>query len=557
MAHARSGTSLLPPEAVGASIPTASSVARVVVAKTAGAMRIVACNAAAQAAGLDAGLALAQAQAMYPGLVIQPHDAAADARLLEHIADWADRYTPFVGRTPPDGLMLDITGAAHLAGGETALLADVQRRLAAQGFHVRVGLAGTVGAASALARFGRSGVSATNGEERTALAALPVAALRIDAAMVAGLRRAGLKTIGDVMTRPRAPLAARFGPWLLHRLDQALGIDAEAITPRQPIPAASVAMTLVEPITREQDVSHAALHLARQLCALLVERGQGARHLVLTVFRVDGAVRRVEIGTAEPCRDPDLLHRLLALRLSALEDPLDAGYGFDRLCLSATSVGVQVAEALVLGAGDPAGAGFGAALGSDGARDRGRQVSRLADRLAARFGRAQVLRLLPQDTHVPELATQLVPVGQTPPAATGLPAAPTAPAIQFDNLGPLRPLRLFDPPEPVEIIAEVPDGPPLRLRWRRQSLRILVAEGPERIAIPWWSQAQARGGFHPLPRDYYRVADETGRRLWVFREGLYTQPQDHLRDHLRDHPQDNPQDQLPTAPRWFVHGLFA
>lgn len=499
-------------------------------------MRVVAVNMAAQAEGVHAGLALAQAQAMLPRLITRPYDAAADTKILERIADWLDRYTPFVGRTPPDGLMLDITGAAHLMGGEATLIDDVTARLIHQGFAVRAALAGTVGAAWALARYGASGTMIDPGMERETLGPLPVAALRIDAGVAAGLRRSGLKMIGDVMTRPRAPIAARFGKLVLHRLDQALGIDAEAITPRQPIPPAMVEMHLAEPIMRETDVSQATQHLAGQLCALLTERGQGARHVVLTVFRVDGVVRRVEAGLAEPCRDAKVLHGLLALRLNHLQDPLDAGYGFDLVRLMATSVGALGAEAMALPADG---------LTDAPERDRERQVSRLADRLAARFGRDRVLRVIVNNTYVPEQAATLARIGEQPPTPPiAVPEALTAAGSQFDDLGPLRPLRLFDPPEPVEIIAEVPDGPPLRLRWRRQSLRISAAEGPERVALPWWSAAHTHGDFDTLTRDYYRVSDETGRRLWIFREGLYAQPPD--------------AQLLNSRPlRWFVHGLFA
>lgn len=500
-------------------------------------MRLAAVNAAALAQGLTPGTALAQAQAMLPDLVVQSHDPAADTRLLEDIADWADRYTPLVGRTAPDGLMLDVTGAAHLHGGETALQADLAARLERQGFTVRSAIAPTPGAAFALARYGENGSIVAAAAMRAALAPLPIAGLRLDAGTVASLRRTGLKTIGDLMTRPRSPLVARFGALLMHRLDQALGIDGEAISPRRLVPPAEVELRLVEPIMREEDVSEAARRLAVSLCALLDERDEGARQVVLTVFRVDGSVRRLEVGSAEPCADPKLLHGLIALRLGSLEDPLDAGYGFDLVRLAATATGKRVAEALSL-------PGAGAAPPDAAAR----LVSRLADRLAARFGPEHVATIAIADANLPEQAARLMTArevsgvgsrvsGKARPETRDLrpETRDLAPfEIAFEGAGPLRPLRLFEPPEPVEIMAMVPDGPPLRLRWRRRSLAITAAEGPERIAANWWVAGSAKGPSEA--RDYYRVVDETGRRLWIFRDGLFGGSR---------------------SPRWYVHGLFA
>jgi protein ImuB len=501
------------------------------VTRAEGALRITAVNAAARGQGMASGMALAQARAMLPTLAIADHDTVADTRLLEAVADWADRYTPLVGRTPPDGLLLDLTGASHLYGGEADLRQDLLDRLARQGFATRAVVAETPGAAWALARFGSRDPIIPDGELRCALAPLPVDGLRLPADMVATLRRVGLKTIGDVMDRPRAPLAARFGPHLLQRLDQALGRDEEAIDPRQPIPSAEVAVRLVEPIVREEDIATTAQHLCEQLCALLEDRGQGARSLMLNVYRVDGAVQRISIGIASACREPKLLLSLLVLKLRNLADPLDPGFGFDFLRLAATSVGPLGAQALVLPAVDDLASACTSATLT-------RTVTRLGDRLAARFGATHVLRSTHCDTHLPEAAAPLVSVSR---AAAKRQDAQQMPIVADDASAPLRPLRLFDPPELVEIMAEVPDGPPLRLRWRRQSLRIIAAEGPERIGAEWWRAPP--DGEAPPDRDYYRVADETGRRLWLFREGLYPRPYE--------------SNQQKCHPRWFVHGIFA
>jgi protein ImuB len=488
-------------------------------------VRLVALNACARARGLEAGQALAQARAIAPDLHVHPHDPTADARLLASIADWADRYTPLVALTPPDGLMLDITGAAHLLGGEAALQADLVQRLAAQGFAVLTAIAGTPGGAHALAHGGRAGAIVADEALEAALAPLSVAGLRLDTDTVAGLRRAGLTRIGDLMERPRAPLAARFGARLLHRLDQALGRDEEAIGPRQPVAPAMVERRFAEPIVREDDVSAVALGLAGDLQQRLRERGEGACHAVLIVFRVDGAVRQIEISLAAPCRDATVLHGLLALRLAHLADPLDPGFGFDLVRLSATRTGPCPETAPALPAID---------LEAGAAAGRLEHLTRLGDRLAARFGAANVRVPAIADAHLPEQAGPLRRFGE---AALPAPAGPQGAPPSLAEVGPTRPLRLFEPPEPVEIMAEVPDGPPLRVLWRRQTLRVAAAEGPERMATVWW-----HGGGHipdpgAGPRDYYRVVDEQGRRLWIYRDGMFEGGR--------------------RPPRWYVHGVFA
>lgn len=499
-------------------------------------MRLAAVNATAARRGLEPDLALSQAQAMLPDLVVRPYDAAADAHLLDAIADWADRYTPFVGLNAPDGLMLDITGAAHLLGGEAALQADMLTRLEAQGFSARIAIAATPGAAFALARYGPAddlgrGSIVSRHELRDALDRLSIAALRIDLATAAGLRRSGLKNIGDLMCRPRAPLAARFGATLLHRLDQALGIETEAISPRRPLPPAEVSLPLAEPILREEDVSEAARRLCVALCDMLIERREGARQVVLSVTRVDGVVRRVEIGTSEPVADPKMLHGLLALRLGSMEDPLDAGYGFDLVRIAATATAPRNLHAIPLPGTTTSTTDFATPDESV------RFVGRLADRLAARFGQDRVETIEIADRHLPEQADTLVAQCATVAKKPSTPrrSGPHASVLcAFASAGPLWPIRMFEPPEPAEIMAMVPDGPPLRLRWRRQSLKISSAEGPERIAAPWWTTDT--GNRSSSVRDYYRVIDESGRRLWIYRDGLFDGP---------------------MAPRWYVHGLFA
>ena len=108
---------------------------------------------------------------------------------------------------------------------------------------------------------------------------------------------------------------------------------------------------------------------------------------------------------------------------------------------------------------------------------------------------------------------------------------------QEQGEAPLRPLRLLDPPERVEALAEIPDGPPVRFRWRRVLHAVRKAEGPERIAPEWWRVRDDGSHAAALTRDYFRIEDEAGRRFWLYREGLFGRET--------------------AAPRWYLHGLFA
>lgn len=473
---------------------------------------LIAVDEAAEGLGLAPGLALAQARAMYPALDVVPEDAEADAVLLEKIADWCLRYTPLVACDAPDGLLLDISGCAHLYGGEDALVADLSARLDIAGFAYRIAIAGTIGAAWAAARFGEPGCFDC-GTERALLAPLPLAALRLAPETVASLARVGLKHIGDIIDLPRAPLTARFGAHLMRQLDRALGREHEPLTPRLPVAPYVAEQRFAEPIAREEDVLAISEQLAMRLKQTLERHGDGARRIELTLFRTDGAVRRIAAGTSRPLRDPAEIRALFVERLAALADTLDPGFGFDMARLS-----VLVAEPC-----PPEQIGIG------GAEDSA-ELGRMVDRLSARLGAQRVRRLIAQDSHMPELAAVPVPA-QTAKSDDGWAAF----RRHRDDveLAP-RPLRLLAQPEPIEAVAEVPDGPPLRFTWRRARHQIVAFEGPERIEGIWWSGQGAPA------RDYFRVEDKNGLRFWLFRAGLY-------RDFVPGTP----------APTWFLHGTCA
>jgi protein ImuB len=558
----------------------AAAYALVVVAPIKSALRLTALNDAAAGLGLKTGMALADARAMYPRLVVADADPLADRRLLEAVAEWCDRYTPLVGLQPPDGLVLDISGCAHLFGGEAALGRDLVRRLSAQRLHVRAAIADTVGCAWAVARYGddsclipveglksdahdgpghqslprrgrvvgeadRLGVDGkaqgtsshpapsappspfrggmknrgacfvvSIGGAREALVPLPLAALRLDAEAVTLLAQVGLKHVADLLPRPRASLAARFGTELILRLDQALGMDEESITPRQPLPRYVAEQRFAEPIALERDVFGTIQRLGERLRARLEQHGEGARLIEVALFRLDGKVLRISAATSRAIRDAALVRRLFAERLAAIGDAHDPGFGFDMIRLS-----VIVAEPLA-----PEQTGFNS---SDHAED----VSALLDRLGARLGFACVLRVVPHDTHIPEFAAVEVPANLVQSRGS---AAPSFQSITpQESLAPLRPIKLFARPEPIEAVAEVPDGPPVRFRWRHVLHEVQRAEGPERLAMEWWRDESGTA----LTRDYFRLESREGARFWVYRSGLY--------------------ERETTQPRWYLHGLFA
>ncbi len=480
----------------------------------------MAANASAEAAGIVPGQALADARALEPGLRTADADPSAEAAGLAALADWCTRYTPWAAAGEHDGggaggIFLDITGCAHLFGGEAAILADLAGRLAALGIAARAAAASSAGAAWAAARFAPAArLLIPAGGERLALADLPVAALRLPAETAGGLMRLGLCRIGDLYALPRGPLARRFGTLVGRRLDQALGRLDEPISPRRPVEPWRLQLAFAEPILRREDIAAGTEQLTAVLCRRLAEEMKGARRLALALYRTDGSCQYLEIGTSRPVRETRHLMRLFAEKLDALDGTLDPGLdpglglGLDLMALSAPVVEPLAASQIeILPAAD-------AAATPD--------LAALVDRLENRLGTGEVRRLAPAASHLPERAQRPAPA---------LAAAGEA-GSGWRKCRP-RPLRLFTRPQPVDAVAPVPDDPPLLFRWRQELHRIRRADGPERIAGEWWrddrpSEAEVR--------DYYRVEDERGRRFWLYREGLYSPAR---------------------APRWFLHGLFA
>jgi len=486
--------------------------------------RIAALDERAEALKLKRGMGIADARAMHPSIDVVEADAEADRRLLEGLADWCDRYTPLVAIDAEDGLFLDITGCAHLFGGERAMQDEILTRFFQQGFDVRAGLASTPGAAWAAARFHGDCIIA-GGEEEALLAPLPLSALRIAPETRASLESVGLRTAGAVMAAPRAPLARRFGATLLLRLDQALGRLDEAVSPRLPVAPLSVERHLAEPIMLTDDIERLVSRLAVALKTDLERRGEGARTLALLLFRVDGAVSRIAVGTSRPMREPRLIQKLFHERLTALEQNIDAGFGFDLVRLSVLSVAAfDMLQGDLTGETD----------------DDDADIALFADRVRARLGEAAMLRPVVVESHLPERAVAIVPFAEAPqrraPAAGRAVPPRTMPPMTI--YPPERPVRLFRSPEPIEVPAtEIPEGPPMNFRWRRALYRVARAEGPERIAAEWWRRLP--GEEEAPTRDYYRIEDSEGRRYWLYRQGLYSTASQ------------------AAPPRWFMHGVFA
>ncbi|MBV7407569.1 DNA polymerase Y family protein [Maritimibacter sp. DP1N21-5] len=526
----------------------------VVVEDQRGAQVISSLNLEASQAGLTPGQPLRDARAMCAGLVARPANRVAEAGFLTTLRRWSGKFTPWVAEAPPDGLILDITGCAHLFGGEEPLARAVDEDCAALGLTVRLGIADSLGAAWALARFSGSAAGgyrnsdaidqearatrsraakrrhwtrggevpglrverpiapriAAVGQTRQAIGPLPVAALRLDPETVAGLNRLGLRRIEDLIGTPRAGLARRFGRHMVQRLDQALGVEPEPVSPARPPQVFAVRMRMPDPIGLLDDISAALDRLLPELGERLARAGRGARRIRAEFFRADHTMDWIDVGLARPSADPDRIRPLLALRLS----DLDAGFGIDQVRVIAT-----VHEAIHLR--EHAGhANAGAAVSSRGATAR---LDDLLGRIGARLGLDAMTRLHPAESHIPE-KTALV-----------LSAAFSEPATHWAPPPRDRPLRLW-PSEPITPVAPetgqvagvVPERWPERrperrpereralpacFRWRGRVHRVLAGRGPERILPEWWLDSpEWRSG----PRDYWIVTTERGERLWLY-----------------------------------------
>ena len=453
---------------------------------------------AAAERGARPGAQLTDARALEPALIAEPADPAGDAALVQRLAIWAGRWSPLV-EIDGDGLRLDVSGVAHLFGGEHGLGRDIQRRFARTGLTVRVAIAPTAAAAWALAHHAPSLCDDDDVEAK--LASLPASALRLDPETVRTLERLGLKTIGALMDVPRLALARRFrgAEDVVEVLDRALGKKPEPLTAIPTDPPPRALLKLEEPATHPEAAAQALERLIPALVEELEQRRLGTRRLSLAGYRVDGSVAMASVATTIPSREPKHLQRLLADKVAALNPE----FGFDAFALTADWTED-------LGAGQDS-------MVEEPSGDR--ELARLVDRLTVKLGPRAVRRPQPQESHLPE-------------RASGWVAAIDSSLSRSDEEGLKHPQRLLDRPEAIDVIYATPEGMPRRFMWRRAAHDIARVEGPERIAPEWWRQPSST-----RLRDYYRVEDADGRRYGIYREGLIS-------------------DGRGGAPHWFIHGLF-
>ncbi len=518
---------------------------------------VAAANTSARNLGIGPGLSFTDAKARCPDLLHEDIDRGADDKALARFGTWMIRFSPLVALDGANGLMIETTGCDHLHGGEQHLMAAVSATLDANAIPHTLGLAGTQGAASALAR-AVPGTILKEGEEAGGLAGLPVSALRLSSEAELLLKRFGLHQIGQLYGIDRKALGRRFrskaaADAVLLRLDQALGLRHEPLHPIIPAPALAARLACPEPLLAREGILVGLQTLADTLCAELAARGEGARGFAFHAFRADGGLSTVSVSLARPSRTPKHILRLFDEKV----ERIDPGFGIDLLMLEARRTGRMETSAVAL-SGDLAASDSDPVL-----------LAALADRITAKLGEGVVSFVSPQESHVPERAEPHTAFEETLPVACAAPP----------SHGP-RPIRLIEPPEEIKVLAEVPDGPPLRFVWRRVSRTVTRADGPERIAPEWWRHtapppvaqspegverkwlnpkldkradaaliAQIRAELEagdkgktisnlPRARDYYRVEDEEGRRYWLFRQGLY-------------------HDGRGGAPFWYVHGIFA
>jgi len=511
-------------------------------------------NAAAER-GARPGARLTDARALDPALVAAPAGPEGDSALVQRLARWAGRWSPLV-EADDDGLRLDVSGIAHLFGGEEALMRDIRRCFAGIGLTTRIAIAPTAAAAWALSHFssrrdaemqrglssaGISAFSASpreieeqkdsrfrgNDELAEVLAPLHVSALRLDPDTVRTLERLGLKTIGALLGMPRLALARRFRgvESVVDALDRMLGRKPEPLTAAPIDPPPRALLKLEEPATHPEAAGQALERLIPILVCELQERHLGARLLSITGYRVDGSVAVASVATAIPSREPKHLQRLLGDKMATLNPE----FGFDAFALQA-----DWAESLA------------SAQDSLIEEPNGSQeIARLVDRLTVKLGTRAVRKPQPEESHLPERASGWVSALTGPSPLCGGGKEPRSGGRERGELRPLsptplpqrgeglsRPQRLLDRPEAIDVIYATPEGMPRRFVWRRAVHDIARAEGPERIAPEWWRQPSSS-----RLRDYYRIEDAEGRRYWIYREGLAG-------------------DGRGGAPAWFIHGLF-
>lgn len=461
-------------------------------------MIVKAANILAHTQGVGPGMAVADARAIIPALEVMDDLEALPAKLLNNIGEWSIRFTPVVGIDPPDGLLLDVTGCAHLWGGERIYLTEICKRLTGFGYDVRVAMADTIGAAWGHARFGKGDPIIEQGEQTAALLPLPATAIRISAEVSQRLEKLGLRQISSFIQMPRPSLRRRFGEQLLHRLDQALGTRVEEVIPLHPVELYQERLLSIEPIVTATGIHIALKKLLEVLCRRLQKEEKGLRVALFKCYRVDGKMEQLTIGTNRPSSNPLHLFKLFEIKIDTIEPAL----GIELFILEAP----QVEDTVIVQD----------KLWQDKAGLADTELAELLDRIEGKVGAGHIQRFVPAEHYWPERSFKL--------------ASSIDEKVQTEwKADRPRPLQMLSQPALIEVTAPIPDYPPMLFRYKGKLHKILKADGPERIEPEWWMQQ----GQH---RDYYAVEDEEGQRYWLFRLGHY--------------------DAAKTY-QWFMHGFFA
>ena len=440
------------------------------------AWRVTHLSEAARRAGLSPGLSLPDARAICPQLLTEPSDAVREAALLRALWRWADSFSPWVALDAPDGLFLDITGCAHLFGGERAMAEDARARLSDMHVTSRIGVADTKGAAWALARFKSGEIEIVpEGKTGAALAALPLEGLRLPPKTATDLRRTGLKTIGQVAEIKSAELARRFGLDLTKALSATLGHAPDPVSPKAADPIYAARMTLPDPIGLKDDLLNVLGRLIASVAGRLESDARGARRFALTVRCVDTGDHVLYIGFARPTYERRAI-------LQQFERPLDGlkiEFGADWFRLEAVHIEpIQPFQ-----------------ISLDSYKQAEDDTSKIISTLGNRLGFARVRQFMPMQSHLPEREFICVEaMDRREPAAWT-----TAPRR--------RPVRLFKRPE--RLITIESGRPPKRFQWRKSVYATHDAKGPERLTAEWWQDDRA------ATRDYWQVQTEDGPRLWL------------------------------------------
>ncbi|MDB5024399.1 MAG: protein ImuB [Mucilaginibacter sp.] len=460
---------------------------------------ITAANVLAEVQGITTGMAAADAKAIVPSLEVVDDIPGQAAKLLKALGEWCIRYTPLIAVGMPDGLILDVSGCAHLWGGEQAYLGAIIKILRSKGYDARGAMADTIGTAWAVARFGRLKPIIEPGGQTDALLSLPPVALRLEPLILERLQKLGFYTIKSFIGMARSVLRRRFGQGFLLRLDQALGNEEEPLQLLQAVEPYHERLPCLEPIRTVTGIEIAIKRLLENLCKRLQGQGKGLRIAVLKCYRVDGQLVEVSIGTNRASYHIGHLFKLFELKIASIEPAL----GIELFVLEAPKVEDvdPVQEALW----SPEGCGL-----ADGC------LAELLDRLANKIGGGSIHRYLPQEHYWPERSIRLSRSLQEKRATAWRTDRP-------------RPSLLLPRPEPIEVTALIPDYPPMLFIYKNKVHQVKKADGPERIEREWWLET----GEH---RDYYYVEDQHGSRYWLFRSGHYS----------GDH-----------SGQWFIHGFFA